>query len=738
MSRSDREVILQALPLAARLDLIAPESVEALRRQLPQDADGVDVDRLAEQLLLDVEVLRTLMRLAAQMDPAELEGALLPQSDATARTQDGDSFFAALRHGLRSDVAAEETVGVDTDSPTLEMRPPDGLLGGDTLESSFAETRVPETRIAGARSSWQQELEVARSLPDRRIGRYLLLEEIGAGGMGVVWRGYDESLGRVVAIKLLKFDPGAAGGTLDERFLREARAAASLRHRGIVAVHDVGEVDGRRYLTMDYVAGRTLLGLLRERAYLKARGDSGGLVELRLEIDLLAQVAEAVGHAHREGILHRDIKPENVLIDGDGRGEGGHGKARALLTDFGLAKHFSLHDDLSGDEGEALHTLTRPGAIVGTLSYMSPEQARGERQLTPATDVFSLGVMLYEILTGRLPFAGETIPAILGSIQNEEPALPRKLLPRVPRDLETVCLVCLEKDPQRRYADGAEIALELRRYLDGEPIEARGLGPVRRVRRWVKRHRKLAAGFTLAMLLATTAAIVSLQRQTHFDRVQEVQRDRQRRLDVLRQRLERAHAPWRVGNRELLVQGFDVIAFESGIFDCHKSWQSFREGKNALQSARLGVFGIWTLSAQVHPLIDYIGRENAKGKNPLEVSGFDCRFSAGGSRFLLTDLEAFLKSAKGKLFPGAEWDAIAETIGWLQDSNYKPNAAGAETRVKQPSRICAMPSSIPGRRSSERTSSSGDRSRRVFSPRRAPALESIRTSRHRSRSTSRA
>ncbi|MBL4849996.1 MAG: protein kinase [Planctomycetes bacterium] len=312
----------------------------------------------------------------------------------------------------------------------------------------------------------------------RPLGPYVLKRELGRGGMGVVYEAHDPDLQRPVAIKQLLRQEGASAQLLAkrrERFLREGRAVAKLEHPNVVPVLRVSEHEGQPYMVMGFVEGGDLEELL-ERETLTVR-------EVAL---LFVQIANALGHAHAHGIVHRDVKPANVLVGAD---------RRAYLTDFGLARDLESESNLS-----------RTGAIMGTPHYLNPEQAKGEHsQVCPASDVFSLGAVLYHCLTESLPFEGQSLGMIAGAVVHSEPTPPREVRPQIPRDMETLILKCLEKDPQRRYADGAEVAAELQRFLDGEVIEARPITRRERWARWARRNKLLAATSTLAI-----AAILAL------------------------------------------------------------------------------------------------------------------------------------------------------------------------------------------------------------------------------------
>jgi hypothetical protein len=304
------------------------------------------------------------------------------------------------------------------------------------------------------------------TLPLKNVGDYEILEEIARGGMGVVFRAKQVSLNRVVALKMIL--SGKLAGPADiRRFRSEAEAAANLDHPNILPVYEVGEHDGRPFFSMKLATSGTLADRIADY-----------VADPRAAATLVSKLARAVHFAHQRGILHRDLKPANVLLDADGN---------PLITDFGLAKRTGSG---AGD--------THSGAIVGTPSYMAPEQARANKAITTAADVYALGAILYELLAGRPPFRAESVMETLLQVMTDPPIDPRTVKEHVDRDLAAIALKCLEKEPAARYASAEELAGDLDRWLAGEPTLARPLGAAAQAWRWIKRH--TTAAVTLPML----------------------------------------------------------------------------------------------------------------------------------------------------------------------------------------------------------------------------------------------
>ncbi|MCA9163045.1 MAG: protein kinase, partial [Planctomycetales bacterium] len=344
------------------------------------------------------------------------------------------------------------------------------MIRGGSGDSLPAIVPVAAERMAKLRSlpdelhaTLDGSAEAFASEPAEFFGRYRLIRPLGRGGMGTVWLAHDPQLSRDVALKI-PHGSHRADDTWRGRFLREARAAAQLDHANICPIHEVGEIDGHPYMTMGCITGPSLKEWLAQRVVVPPQAAR-----------MMIQLATAVAYAHSRGIVHRDLKPGNVLVD--------ESDGRLILTDFGLAKSTADVDA----------TITQTGILMGTPAYMSPEQASGLAAAGgPATDIYSLGVMLFEMLTGETPFRG-TPRVLLTRIVGDEPPSPRRLNDAVPRDLETIVLKCLEKQPERRYATATALVEDLQRFLDHRPIAARPITWAGRMGKWMKRRPAVAA-----------------------------------------------------------------------------------------------------------------------------------------------------------------------------------------------------------------------------------------------------
>lgn len=444
------------------------------------------------------------------------------------------TFFPGRLQKLES-----SSVSAPSDSPSLDQAvvvestlPPreQGHAQEHGMLASTGDSLVQLLPADGETAEGRSTGSVARLEPVPQVPGYELLGELGRGGMGVVYKARQLSLNRIVALKMI-----LAGVHADAearaRFRREAEAVAALQHPNIVQIYEIGEAGGHLYLALEYVEGGNLATHLQR-----------GPWPAHLAAELVLLLAQATQYAHSRGVIHRDLKPANVLLrrvnltapypsteafspDGITSDSPPWPLPRDLepkITDFGLAKRL----EESGSAG------TRSGAVMGTPSYIAPEQAAGRnRDIGPAVDIYSLGAILYELLTGRPPFLGESPLDIILQVLHDEPVPPRRLRPSIPLDLETICLKCLEKQPSRRYPSAAALAEDLRRFLEGEPILARPLSGPERLARWIRRHPVWSA---LAAVSATSLLILLVGLTTAYLQVRAAVRQREAEAEAAR------------------------------------------------------------------------------------------------------------------------------------------------------------------------------------------------------------
>src|SRR5262245_50020851 len=343
----------------------------------------------------------------------------------------------------------------ETLDPTTTPRPP--MSPRDPARQKTV-TRIPGTAIAETLSPE----EAVAALAAVHLPGFIIESQLGHGGMGVVYKAQQVKLNRTVAIKVVLGGPYASAQAR-VRFLSEAEAIAHLHHPNIVQVYEFGQHEGFPYFTLEYLEGGTLERRLNSTP-----------IDSKQAAKYVHQLASAVQHAHDRGVIHRDLKPSNILLDLNGT---------LKISDFGLEK-----------QTEAGSGMTQSGSILGTPSYMAPEQAAGHiHEIGRHSDVYALGAILYECLCGRPPFRGTTQLETINQVLQQEPVAPRRLVGAIPRELETICLKCLQKSPAGRYASAGDLADDLQRFLDGEPIAARPIGRGERALRWAKRHPSTAA-----------------------------------------------------------------------------------------------------------------------------------------------------------------------------------------------------------------------------------------------------
>ncbi|MCC6742009.1 MAG: protein kinase [Planctomycetia bacterium] len=441
----------------------------------------------ARQLSKRDRALAELVRVRGWADDASIDRAIAEASRSAGEPDLGSVLVASGAISPEQLQALADAIDGRSSRPRPPTRAPSGSADRTVARSDAGATVVPASGV--------------RKPPDL-IGPYRVLRELGRGGMGVVYRALDPELRREVALKVMI--AGAQAHEADvERFRREAAVVAKMgRHPHLVQIHDIGRDGDRLYFTMDFVEGRSA----------KQRVEEEGPFPPRDAARIAAEVAGALAFAHKAGVVHRDVKPHNILLDREGK---------AFLGDFGLAK------DLSNSMG-----LTESGSAFGTPAYMPPEQAGGHAsQATALSDVYSLGATLFEMLTGRAPFVGETGMEIVRQVLEADPPSPSTLRDGIHRDLEVICLKALRKEPDRRFASAADMEADLRRFLTGEPIHARPPGSLERMGIWLKRHRAVVSVAAAGALLAAGIAGVAAWRMAEREREAREQREDQERRE---------------------------------------------------------------------------------------------------------------------------------------------------------------------------------------------------------------
>ncbi len=485
---------------------------------------------------LDIDLVRRIDQACRRFEAAWREGRQ-PRLDDYIGSLTGDArvALAAELEALESELRQAAGQAGIADAPTiapgsLPTLPEPGEASSSVHDEATLPPRGDATVDLG--SSAPAPSEAGAPSHVRYFGDYEIIREIARGGMGVVFEARQVSLDRTVALKMI-----LAGQLADDndvkRFHTEAEAAANLDHPGIVPIFEVGQHEGQHYFSMGFVEGQSLSQRLTE-----------GPLPARQAAELIRRVSEAIEYAHQHGVIHRDLKPANILLDSNNN---------PRVTDFGLAKK------IQGDSG-----LTGSGQIMGTPSYMPPEQAGGKRgEVGPAADVYSLGATLYALTTGRPPFQAATPMDTVLQVLSDEPVSPRRLNAALPRDLETICLKCLEKDPGKRYARAAALGEDLRRYLSGEPIVARPVTRLERAVKWTRRKPAIAALLALvAMVTALGLGGVLWQWRTAVRQTELAQR---RLYDVQMNLVQRC---WEDYNGTLLHQGLvDQLPANQGGID---------------------------------------------------------------------------------------------------------------------------------------------------------------------------
>lgn len=433
------------------------------------------IDQLINELVREVIDVGSKKDASSEAEPSEIASKLA----------------SSIRSTIRDRLAKAKTKSAAAETPTHDLSVQDVVeLAGGASDETVDVGDATQRKIGGATPT--TDLGLSGPAIKIRHGRlppdYEAIEILGQGGMGVVYKAKHKPLDRLVAVKMILSGEGASDQRL-KRFQEEVLATAHLAHPNIVSVHEAGNHDGLPYLSLELVDGQSMFERLRESP-----------LETPAAAEMLSKIARAIEYSHTQGILHRDLKPQNIMLTRDGVPK---------VTDFGLAKRLSDGED-----------LTKTGGPVGTPGYMAPEQAVGDKSIGPSADVYSLGAILYYTLTGRAPFVGPTPLETLRQVISSDPVAPSRMQPGMDRDLETICLRCLEKSPERRYASANDLADDLDRFIRHEPIVARPISTTERIQKWCRRNPRVAwlSGLAAALVMALiiggfgSAAVINQER----------------------------------------------------------------------------------------------------------------------------------------------------------------------------------------------------------------------------------